>query len=233
MTAIGDWVYVVLKDDGSPVGICETATRVEICEVIGIVEEDGRLFVHLAGENDERFKVGYYNIHHISLCDEELQNFGFESCDGDKFTSDWLYEEHRWRLDCREIGCPDFGYFYISWNTDELELGLRSYRIFCRGYGKYMVLLEDTIAELQHWFFRYNSEYPMPLKYKGRTHFPTPKAYKPKVGPIFEEMKLNPRLIAIAKEEDGATYCSSDCPRTVDDGCVLHMLRMRCAEKGK
>lgn len=30
---------------------------------------------------------------------------------------------------------------------------------------------------------------------------------------------------------DGATYCQSDCPRIVDDGCVLHLLRMRC--KGK
>lgn len=35
----------------------------------------------------------------------------------------------------------------------------------------------------------------------------------------------------MADEYDGATYCSPDCPRTVDDGCVLHMLRMRCAEK--
>lgn len=37
----------------------------------------------------------------------------------------------------------------------------------------------------------------------------------------------------MADKYDGATYCQSDCPRTVDDGCVLHMLRMRCAEKGK
>lgn len=200
LTAIGDWVYVALKDDGSLVGVCETATRVEVCEVKGIVEEDGRLFVHLAGENGERLKVGYYNIRHISLCDEELQNFGFESCDGDKFTSDWLYKEHRWRLDCREIGCPDLDYFYISWKTDEFDL-CRSYRIVCRGYGEDMVLLEDTIAELQHWFFRFNSEYPMPLKYKGRTHFPTPKAYKPKVGPIFEAMKLDPNIEMIVRPE--------------------------------
>lgn len=37
----------------------------------------------------------------------------------------------------------------------------------------------------------------------------------------------------MADKYDGATYCQADCPRTVDDGCVLHMLRMRCAEKGK
>lgn len=35
----------------------------------------------------------------------------------------------------------------------------------------------------------------------------------------------------MAEKYDGATYCSPDCPRTVDDGCVLHMLRMRCGEK--
>lgn len=35
----------------------------------------------------------------------------------------------------------------------------------------------------------------------------------------------------MANKYDGATYCSPDCPRTVDDGCVLHLLRMRCAEK--
>ena len=35
------------------------------------------------------------------------------------------------------------------------------------------------------------------------------------------------------KQYDGATYCSPDCPRTADDGCVLHLLRMRCAEKQK
>ena len=201
LTAIGDWVMVALKDDGSPIGICETPTRIETCEVTGVVEEDGRLFVHLAGENDERFKVGYYNLHQIDISDESLQAFGFEPCDGDKFVSDWLYEEHRWRLDCREIDCPDLGYFYISWETDEHDLS-RSYKICCRGYGEFMVLLEDTIAELQHWFFRFNSEWPMPLKYKGRTHFQTPKPHKPKIGPIFEAMKLDPRLIAIAKEDD-------------------------------
>ena len=35
----------------------------------------------------------------------------------------------------------------------------------------------------------------------------------------------------MADKYDGATYCPHDCPRTVDDGCVLHMLRMRCAKK--
>lgn len=37
----------------------------------------------------------------------------------------------------------------------------------------------------------------------------------------------------MADEYDGVTYCPHDCPRTVDDGCVLHLLRMRCAEKDK
>ena len=171
LTAIGDWVMVALKDDGTPAGFGETATRVAICEVTGIVEEENGLMVHLIGDNDERLKVGYYNLHQISICDDTLQEFGFETCDGDKFASDWLYEDHRWRLDCREMNCPDLGYFYISWETDEHDLS-RSYKICCRGYGEFMVLLEDTIAELQHWFFRFNSEWPMPLQYKGRSHFP-------------------------------------------------------------
>lgn len=32
-------------------------------------------------------------------------------------------------------------------------------------------------------------------------------------------------------EYDGATYCPPDCPKTVDDGCVLHLLRLKCMKK--
>lgn len=196
LTAIGDWVMVALKDDGTPVGIGDKPARVEVCEVTGIVEEKRNLMVHLVGEGDEKFKVGYYNIRHISISDETLQAFGFESCEGDKYADDWLFDTHRWRLDCRNVGNPELGYFYISWNTDNLELG-RSYRIICRDYGEDMILLEDTIAELQHFFFRYNSEWTMPLKYKGRSHFTPPKRHEPSAGPIFEAIGIDKRLIGM------------------------------------
>ena len=32
-------------------------------------------------------------------------------------------------------------------------------------------------------------------------------------------------------EYDGTTYCPPDCPKTVDDGCVLHLLRLKCMKK--
>lgn len=35
----------------------------------------------------------------------------------------------------------------------------------------------------------------------------------------------------MARDYDGATYCQTDCPRTADDGCVLHLLRMKCADE--
>ena len=35
----------------------------------------------------------------------------------------------------------------------------------------------------------------------------------------------------MADEYDGATYCPPDCPKTVDDGCVLHLLRLKCMKK--
>ena len=170
LTAIGDWVVVALKKNGKPACFGEKADRMEVCEVTGITEQEfGGLEIHLVGENEERFKVGYYNVNNMEICDETLQAFGFETCDGDRNADGWLYEEHRWRLDCHELNVPDLGYFYLSWQDDEDMC--RSYRVICRGYGEDMSLLEDTIAELQHWFFRYNSEFPMPLRYRGRAHF--------------------------------------------------------------
>jgi len=35
----------------------------------------------------------------------------------------------------------------------------------------------------------------------------------------------------MSDEYDGATYCPTDCPKTVDDGCVLHLLRLKCMKK--
>lgn len=37
----------------------------------------------------------------------------------------------------------------------------------------------------------------------------------------------------LAEQYDGDSYCPSGCPRLVDDGCVLHMLRLRCGKKTK
>lgn len=171
LLSIGDWVMV-----GGPkyFGADEPATPFEVVEVTGIVErEPWRYDIHVAGAEKNEPVQDYYRLHQIRITDETLQDFGFEPCN--EHYSDWLYDEHRWKLDCSEIECPDLGYFYISWQED--EDGYRRYRIVCRGYGDDMELLEDSIAELQHFFFRYNSEYSMPLKYHGRSHFKPVKRY--------------------------------------------------------
>lgn len=35
----------------------------------------------------------------------------------------------------------------------------------------------------------------------------------------------------MSDEYDATTYCPPDCPKTVDDGCVLHLLRLKCMKK--
>ena len=67
MTAIGDWVMVALKDDGTPVGIGDKPARVEVCEVTGIVEEERGLMVHLIGENESEG--------HCQICGCKLKSF--------------------------------------------------------------------------------------------------------------------------------------------------------------
>lgn len=192
LLSIGDWVVV-----GGPkfFGADEPGTPFEVVEVTGIVErEPWRYDIHVAGAEQNEPVQDFYHIRQIRITDEVLQAFGFEPCDGDKYCSDWLYDTHRWRLDCREIECPNLDYFYISWEED--EDGYRSYRIICRGYGEDMVLLEDTISELQHFFFRYNSEYSMPLKYHGLSHFKPAKRedLSEITGIIFDALGVDERI---------------------------------------
>lgn len=37
----------------------------------------------------------------------------------------------------------------------------------------------------------------------------------------------------ILNRYDGQDWCPKDCPRIIDDGCVLHLLRMRIKQKSK
>lgn len=190
LLSIGDWV---MAGGSKYFGADEPSTPFEVCEVTGIVErEPGHYDIHLAGVEHNEPVQNFYRLHMIRICDETLQEFGFEPCDGEPYI-DYLYETHRWRLDCREIEYPDLDYFYISWEED--EDGCRSYRIICRGYGEDMVLLEDTISELQHFFFRYNGEFPMPMKYHGRSHFgPIKKLSLESVGIMFDAFGVDERI---------------------------------------
>ena len=174
LVSIGDWVTI----GGSRyLGDNAPETPFEVVEVTGIIEsEPGRYDIHVAGAVKNEPVQNFYLLHQIAITDETLQDFGFEPCKEDDDTC-FLFDTHRWRLDCREIECPELDYFYISWQED--CDGYRTYRILCRGYGEIMELLEDTISELQHFFFRYNSEYPMPLKYHGHSHFKPAKRYIP------------------------------------------------------
>lgn len=196
--SLGDWVIVPLNKEGLPSAILGVEpASLEVCEITGIVETaPSKYTLHLAGDGDKRYECPYLFVRHIPINEEWLKDFGFETCEGDKDAEGWLYEEHRLRLDCRNDVVSDLGYFYLSWREDD-DL-TRDYRISCRGYGEFMVLLEDTLAELQHFFFRFNDEYPMPLKYKGRSHFGTPKRYMPSAGPILEAMlHIDPRLVGM------------------------------------
>ena len=195
LLSVGDWVLAGEQRPLTRLGRGNDDRHIEVCEVTGMVEKGlGHYDVHLAGEDDAELVRDYYALRHIPISDKSLQAFGFEPCDN--IVSSWLYDSHIWRLDCREVDCPDLDYFYISWVEDEDDLS-RDYRIVCRGYGEVMRLLEDTISEMQHFFFRFNGEYPMPLKYHGRTHFPPVKNKDFEMlscGPILEALRVDKRI---------------------------------------
>ena len=115
-------------------------------------------------------KVGYHERHdrltwvrldrldYIKITDETLREFGFKKLDmGDG----WLYDDNVYEYRSDKIKNEEAYNFLLSWTED--EYGDRRYRIICRKYGEFMELRNDSISEMQHFFYDFNHCF-MPLE---------------------------------------------------------------------
>lgn len=118
-----------------------------------------------------RKKVGYHNVpnkltwvrldrlDYIKITPETLTAFGFvkkEEWDG------WL-NEYAWEFSTDKLSYDEGSPFALSWIEE--EDGCRQYKISTRGYGEYMFLSNDSISEMQHFFYQFTGGNVMPIKY--------------------------------------------------------------------
>ena len=119
-------------------------------------------------------KVGYHNVpnkltwvrldrlDYIRITPETLTAFGFvkkEEWDG------WL-NENAWEFSTNKLSYDEGSPFALSWIEE--EDGCRQYKIVSRGYGEYMLLGNDSISEMQHFFFQFTGGNVMPIVYKNK-----------------------------------------------------------------
>ena len=118
-------------------------------------------------------KVGYHNVPnkltwvrldrlgYIKITPETLTAFGFvkkEEWDG------WL-NENAWEFSTDKLSYDEGSPFALSWFEE--EDGCRQYKIVSRGYGEYMFLSNDSISEMQHFFYQFTGGNVMPIKYQS------------------------------------------------------------------
>lgn len=116
-------------------------------------------------------KVGYHNLpykltwvrldrlDYIKITPETLTAFGFvkkEEWDG------WLHE-NAWEFSTDDLSYDEGSPFALSWIEE--EDGCRQYKIVSRGYGEYMFLGNDSISEMQHFFYQFTGGNVMPIVY--------------------------------------------------------------------
>ena len=117
-------------------------------------------------------KVGYHNLpykltwvrldllDYIKITTETLTAFGFVKTEPDG----WLFNE-AWEFRAENLTREEGSPFEVSWRED--DDGCRCYRITARGYGEYMFLSNDSISEMQHFFYQFTDGNIMPIKYQS------------------------------------------------------------------
>ena len=115
-------------------------------------------------------KVGYHNVpnkltwvrldrlEYIKITPETLLAFGFMKTEPDG----WLFNE-AWEFRAENLTREEGSPFKLSWR-EEFD-GERTYRVTARGYGEYMFLRNDSISEMQHFFYQFTGGNIMPIKY--------------------------------------------------------------------
>ena len=119
-------------------------------------------------------KVGYHNVpnkltwvrldrlDYIKITPETLTAFGFvkkEEWDG------WLHE-NAWEFSTDRLTFDEGSPFALSWFEE--EGGCRQYKLVSRDYGEYMFLSNDSISEMQHFFYQFTGGYVMPIVYRNK-----------------------------------------------------------------
>lgn len=116
-------------------------------------------------------KVGYHNLpykltwvrldrlDYIKITPETLTAFGFvkkEEWDG------WLHE-NAWEFSTDDLSYDEGSPFALSWIEE--EDGCRQYKVSTRGYGEDIFLSNDSISEMQHFFYKFTGGNVMPIVY--------------------------------------------------------------------
>lgn len=116
-------------------------------------------------------KVGYHNVPnkltwvrldrlgYIKITPETLMAFGFVK----KEEWDGFLDDDAWEFSTDRLTFDEGSPFALSWR-DNADGG--QYKIFTRGYGGYMFLGNDSISELQHFFYQITGGNVMPIKYR-------------------------------------------------------------------
>lgn len=123
-----------------------------------------------------RKKVGYHNrydrlswvrldrLKYIKITPKTLHEFGFVKKD------EWdgfLYDDNAWEFQSDRLSFDEGSPFALSWLED--EDGCRQYKIVTRGYGEYMMLGNDAISEMQHFFYNFTHGHVMPICYEEQS----------------------------------------------------------------